>query len=382
MDTTAVVLGGGYAGVMAANRMAAAARSGLDVVLVSPQDRFVERIRLHEYTAGTRRDPTVDFGSLLHPDVRRVQAAAVRIDAAARTVQLAGGGDLAYDYLVYAVGSGEADIPAGVLAVDEVDGAAAARSRLAGLAPGEHVAVVGGGLTAIETAAEIASSYRTLRITLTTSAEPAADTGPAARNGLRRSLRRAGVELHAGTRVPLIGDLRETLGAAVVLWCAGFGVPDLAAASGLPVDGAGRLLVDPFLRVPGAERIYGAGDAAAMTGEQYAHLGMSCAAAMPMGAEAAGNILRSLDGQPASAHDSGFLARCISLGRSDGLIQFVARDDAPGRVHLHGRTAAVLKETINRMTLRWIRGEAKRSGAYTWPKGPGTGAAVRTAARS
>lgn len=372
MRTTAVVLGGGYAGVLAANRLAAAGRPGLDVVLVTPGNRFVERIRLHEYTAGTRKDPTVAFESVLHPAIRQVRDAAARIDAADRTVQLAGGGQLRYDYLVYAVGSGSPRVPDGALAIEQLEGATAARTELEALAPGERVAVVGGGLTAIETAAEIAHGYRHLRVSLHASSAPGPHLGAPARQGLERSLRRASVELHPGTSVSAIGDVRASLDAAVVLWCTGFGVPDLAAASGLPVDDAGRLRVDPALRVSGADRIYGAGDAAVLTGSGYAYLRMSCAAAMPMGADAATNILRSLDGQPAVLHDSGFGGQCVSLGRSDGMVQFVAADDTPLRLHLHGRTAAVLKEIICRMTLRWIRSEAKRSGAYTWLKGPAT----------
>lgn len=370
MGTTAVVLGGGYAGVMAANRLAAAERPGLDTVLVNPGKRFVERIRLHEFAAGTRADPTVAFGTVLHPKIRRVRDVAAGINAATRTVLLAGGGELAYDYLIYAVGSGLARVPDGALAVEQLDGAATARRALAALAPGERVAVVGGGLTAVETAAEIARSHRHLRVSLHTSGVPGRHLGAPARAGLERSLRRASVELRTGAAVSAVGDVRAELNAAVVLWCTGFGVPGLAAGSGLPVDGAGRLLVDPTLRVPGQERILGAGDAARMIGRPYDYLRMSCAAAMPMGADAAGNILRALDGRPGIRHDSGFRSQCISLGRSDGVVQFVTADDTPARLHLHGRTAAVLKEVICRMTLRWIRSEAKRSGAYTWPRGP------------
>lgn len=43
-----VVLGGGYAGTMAALRLAPYAR----VTLVDPSDRFTERVRLHELAAG------------------------------------------------------------------------------------------------------------------------------------------------------------------------------------------------------------------------------------------------------------------------------------------------------------------------------------------
>jgi NADH dehydrogenase FAD-containing subunit len=55
---TIVILGGGYAGVICANRVrssltpAEAARTRM--ILVNPLPDFVERIRLHELAAGSR----------------------------------------------------------------------------------------------------------------------------------------------------------------------------------------------------------------------------------------------------------------------------------------------------------------------------------------
>jgi NADH dehydrogenase len=43
--TNVVVIGGGYAGVMAANRLTQ--RSDVAVTLINPRPRFVHRIRLH-----------------------------------------------------------------------------------------------------------------------------------------------------------------------------------------------------------------------------------------------------------------------------------------------------------------------------------------------
>ena len=378
MGTTVVILGGGYAGVMAANRLAASGRSGLEVILVTPARRFVERIRLHQYAAGTRDDATVDFASVLHPAVRRVQDSAVRIDADGRRVQLLTGDWLDYDYLIYAVGSSVAAAPQGALRIEQLDGAAAARRDLAALPAGGTVAVVGGGLTAVETAAEAARAFPDLRVALHSAGPVAPHLGIPAQRTVEQRLRRAGVQLHIGWAVSADGDARRTLAADVVLWCAGFTVPPVAAASGLPVNAEGRLRLDPTLQVPGQERIYGAGDAAVVDG--YSYLRMSCAAALPMGADAAGNILRALDGTAGVRHNSGFRGVCISLGRKDAVVQFLAADDTPARLHLYGRSAALPKELICRMTLRWIRGEAKRSGAYTWPTGPqATDPSVRAA---
>lgn len=57
-----VVLGGGYAGVMAANRLTR--RRDVVVTLVNAREEFVERIRLHQLTVGNRdarRSPTAAF---------------------------------------------------------------------------------------------------------------------------------------------------------------------------------------------------------------------------------------------------------------------------------------------------------------------------------
>ncbi|WP_409185378.1 hypothetical protein F9C11_14475 [Amycolatopsis sp. VS8301801F10] len=51
---TTTVLGAGYAGVMAANRLAG---RGEEVVLVTPNPWFVERIRLHRVATGFGKTP-------------------------------------------------------------------------------------------------------------------------------------------------------------------------------------------------------------------------------------------------------------------------------------------------------------------------------------
>lgn len=57
-NTDVVVIGGGHAGVMAANRRTQ--RDDAAVTLVNPRQRFVERIRLHQLVAGTH-EAVVDY---------------------------------------------------------------------------------------------------------------------------------------------------------------------------------------------------------------------------------------------------------------------------------------------------------------------------------
>src|SRR5215208_4117422 len=97
-----VVIGGGYAGTLAANHLRV--RADVDITLVNPRPKFVERIRLHQHVAGNY-DATVDYGTLLYEGVGLVVDNATRIDTAARKVELASGAPLDYDYVIYAVGS-------------------------------------------------------------------------------------------------------------------------------------------------------------------------------------------------------------------------------------------------------------------------------------
>jgi len=97
-----IVIGGGYSGTIAANHLRM--RADVDITLVNPRPKFVERIRLHQHVAGNY-DATVDYGTLLGEGVRLVVDSAVRIDTATRQVGLASGRALDYDYVIYAVGS-------------------------------------------------------------------------------------------------------------------------------------------------------------------------------------------------------------------------------------------------------------------------------------
>ncbi|WP_371476773.1 NAD(P)/FAD-dependent oxidoreductase [Kitasatospora sp. NBC_00315] len=373
-----VVIGGGYAGTLATNRLRM--NADVDITLVNPRSKFVERIRLHQFVAGTG-DATIDYDTLLGEGVRLVVDSATRIDAASRTVRLASGRTLDYDYVIYAVGSTAAtpsSVPGAVefaLPIAEFESALRLRARLEELPAGAPVVVVGGGLTGIETAAELAEQGRS--VTLLCGRTLAPSLSAPGRRYVAKWLARHGVAvLDAGVvtevrpdSVVLADGSAEgaVLPSALTVWAAGFGVPELAAASGLRTDTLGRLLTDETLTSVDDDRILAAGDAAAPSGRP---LRMSSYAAGPLGALAADTVLSRIAGTEPAVIDLAFAGACVSLGRRAAVRQPARKDDTAVGVYIGGRTGAAIKELTCRFVVsKRIRGEARKPGSMSWPQG-------------
>ena len=383
--TRVVVIGGGYAGVIAANHLRL--RPDVDITLVNPRPDFVERIRLHQRVTGSD-DALVSYAEILGPGIELVVDAATRIDPAGRRVLLFDGAPLHYDYLIYAVGSGSAQsaIP-GVdefaYPIAELEQAQRLGAALDDLHYGAPVCVVGAGPTGIETAAELAEQGRTVTLVCGSVLGPYLSTG--GRRSVARRLRRLGVEIVDGPGATVTAVAADAvtlqdgrrLPSFVTIWTAGFGVPDLATRSGLRTDAVGRLLTDETLTSVDDERIVAAGDAAAPSGEP---LRMSCQAAIPLGAQAANTVLARIAGDRPSPIDQAFTGQCISLGRGAGIIQLAHKNDTAMPLYISGRAAAQLKEAVCKGTVAGMRREARKPGSAFWFKGGRrvAGEAVRT----
>jgi NADH:ubiquinone reductase (H+-translocating) len=368
-----VVIGGGYAGTLAANHLRV--RADVDITLVNPRPKFVERIRLHQHVAGNY-DATVDYGTLLGGGVRLVVDSATRIDTVARKVELASGAALDYDYVIYAVGSTGA-VPAAVpgaaefaFPIAELEHAERLRAALDELHPEAPVTVVGGGLTGIEAASEFAEQGR--KVTLVCGGQLAPSLSEPGRRSVAKWLAKHGIavleadvvaEVRSDAVVFADGAVRPS---AMTIWTAGFGVPELAASSGLRTDALGRLLTDETLTSLDDSHVVAAGDAAAPSGQP---LRMSCQAAGPLGLQAANTVLSRIAGTEPAVLDQAFVAQCVSLGRSGATLQFTDADDTPRRLYIGGRMAAAAKEFICKGTLWGIRHEARKPGSSFWFKG-------------
>lgn len=364
-----IILGGGYAGLMTAIRLSHVNRASITLVNAAPD--FVERIRLHQQSAG-QPIPRRPIAHLLRgTGVTFIQDTVTEINP--DTIITAAGRRLPYDMLVYALGSyTDRDSVPGVrehaftLMPDSV---AALYGRLG---QARRLAIVGGGATSIEAAAEFAESFPDLRVTLITRGRLGDSFSEKGAAYLYRTFDRLGVKVREGVTVTALeADRAHTSDGAipfdVSVWAGPFIAPPLARQSGLRSNARGQILVDSTLRAVSNPNIYAVGDAAYLPG-----IRMACATAMPMGAHAADNIRALLAGREQMPFRFGYILRCLSLGRRDGLVQMVRPDDMPREKIITGWAGALIKEQICRMTVSALSLERHLPGRiYRWPQPEG-----------
>jgi NADH dehydrogenase FAD-containing subunit len=357
MQHRIIVLGAGYSGAIAAGRLAKRLhREEVAITLVNAEPDFVERVRLHQLATGQHLKPRPLSEMFAGTGVVLKLATVAGVDVDRKTVTV-DGEELEYDTLVYALGSGwnAQGVPGTAEHAYELasrPGALRLRERLTQLDAGQTVAVVGGGLTGLEAATEIADARPDLDIALTVRGGLGDWLSPKGRRHLRRVVGKLGITVHERAAVTGVEADRvttadgTTIPAAVTVWTAGFAVHPIVAATTLEVTDTGRIVVDETMRSVSHPDVYAIGDAAFAMGAKNKPLRMSCASGQPMAWQAADSIAARLTGGKLPHAPLFYFNQCISLGRTEGLIQYVTTDDRAVNGALTGRFAAVYKELI------------------------------------
>ncbi|MFD4275171.1 FAD-dependent oxidoreductase [Streptomyces cyaneofuscatus] len=357
-----IVIGAGYAGAIAAGRLARRLRrEDVAITLVNPEPDFVERVRLHQLAVGQELRPRPFAEMFAGTGVRLRLARVTAVDVDRKTVTVTAtdataGEELTYDTLVYALGSAwnTHDVPGTAEHAHDIAGRPGAlrlRERLAALGAGQPVVVVGGGLTGLEAATEIAEARPDLDVALAARAALGDWLSPKGRRHLHKVCDRLGITVHEHTTVTAVAADHVTtassvIPASVTIWTTGFAVHPIAQATALKTDTTGRIEVDNTMRSVSHPDVYAIGDAALVTGPNNKPLRMSCASGVPTAWQAADSIASRLTGTKPTTVPLRYFNQCISLGRKDGLIQYVTADDQSRPAALTGKTAALYKELV------------------------------------
>jgi len=285
-------------------------------------------------------------------NTRVLLAEAQAVDVAAKTL-VCDVGPIAFDYLILAPGVTHSyfghdewrpfapglktlddalDIRAKVLmAFENAERAGSDAERRRSLA----FVVVGGGPTGVEMAGAIVEiarhalrkDFRAIDASSATVLllEGGPDVLPAfpasLRDRARRDLERLGVTVRTGAKVTCIsegavyvGD--ERIEAGTIVWAAGIEASPLGRSLGVPLDRAGRVLVEPDLSISGAPAIFVVGDLAALKTAEGRPLPGVAPVAIQEATHAVRAIAGDLAGRPREAfryHNPGDLA---TIGRA------------------------------------------------------------------
>jgi sulfide:quinone oxidoreductase len=331
-----LILGGGFGGVVAAERLATRLAPEHQITLVSRSSRFTFYPALVRLAFGqcAEEDTSYDLrDAMLDRRVRFVEAEVAHVDPGAGEVSLHGGdivGDIKYDYLIYALGRR--------LATERVRGFFEHAHHLldvrAALKFGEAVRDFRGGHavigscpgarlevpvyeTAFALARQLEERGRDARITIISPEYPSAQPGGA---DLARALRPA-LEAHhvehladfpiaeVTAEAVISGDGREVEYDLLMLVPPFVGMSALAG-TGL-ADREGYVRVDHTMRVLGAERLYAVGDAVYFSGPKMGHM------AVRQAEVATDNLAAEIEGREPAARYSHEITLVVDEGGKD-----------------------------------------------------------------
>jgi NADH dehydrogenase len=357
-----LILGGGFAGVGAAQKLE---HADAEVVLVDRHDYHTFQPLLYQLATGLLETTAVGHSlrDLLsrHENTVLHKAQVTAIDLEQRTVEFDEIAPISYDYLVFALGAevnffGTAGAPDHAFPMYTLPHAVHLKDHLLErweavdrdpslLADGAlNVVVVGGGPTGVETAGALAELYRgdfakdypgvdpeNARVTLVEAGpELFGMFKPKLRDYAEKALTKRDVEVKTGEVVasvtPTTVTLKsgETLKAHTLVWGAGLQGNPLVQSLELELERGNRIGVGPDLTLPGHSEVFVVGDVAAITDSKTEQvLPQLGSVALQSGERAGKTIADRIAGKepkPFTYKDKGTMA---TIGRGAAVVQML-----------------------------------------------------------
>jgi NADH dehydrogenase len=409
--TQIVIVGGGAGGLELATRLGARyGRKRHDIILVERNRTHIWKPLLHEVAAGSLDANLDEVGYRSHGHrwgYRFFHGTFDGIDAEAREVTIAplldedgseliAGHRIRYDYLVLAIGSvtndfGIPGVAENCLRLDDRLQADRFRNKLLNHClrvsramskdpscdAHVRIAIVGGGATGVELAAELYNAASALRhyglevfdeqrleVTLIEAGERILPALPERlAEAARHELEALGVRVLTGMTVgevtpqAIVAKSGERIEAELRIWAAGVkGMPIGGSAGGVERNRNGQFVVRPTLQTVGDDRIFAIGDCACFVppGEERP-VPPRAQAAHQMASTVYRNLVRLMSGReprPFVYKDHGSL---VSLSRFSTVGSLMG-NLIGGRMAIEGRLARFVYTSLYRMHLIAIHG--------------------------
>jgi NADH:ubiquinone reductase (H+-translocating) len=379
-----VILGAGYAGLMAALRLGRK-KQALRIALINVTDQFVERVRLQEsiVTEVTPRIPSIS-AFLAGTDVEFIRGSVLSLDANRRCVRIMSDGaeqEIVFNEVIYALGTridvdgvpGAAEHAYRLEAIEGPRSPSALRARLQenGNRP-IRVITVGGNETSVEVAGEIRTVWPNAEVSMMSSSRCGDFKGARVENAIRAGLARLAVrtidheivtEVRPSEVVTATG-LR--LAFEICIWSGGLRSAPIASSAGVATDPQGRIWVGPNLRSISHSHIFAVGDAAhpmAPTGAPYR---MSAFVALSTGAYVADAILAEGTNRQPDPFSFSTYGQGIAIGRG-GVGFFSYPDDKQRWFVVTGGAARVIRNFFVWFISYALKLERMMPGFFFWP---------------
>ncbi|MDF3818262.1 FAD-dependent oxidoreductase [Leptospira sp. 96542] len=368
MKEKIVILGAGYGGILAANRLAKQVND-IEILLINESDFFYERVRNHE-TAVSGKDHKISITKLIRPKITFLQDKVKQISPNKNEVIL-NKQTLVYDYLVYALGSTAVSKSENETSVTQYGEAKKIFENFNQDTCG-NITILGAGLTGIELAFEWKEKYPKTKITILDRGEFAGIFSDNVKKYIREKCEKNSITIKDKTKyLNFLNGFVHTEGSDpfqsdLVINCLGMLSSDIGKISNLPTNDKNQVIVNSYLQVNQYSNIFCIGDSASV---KNSYLRSGCVTALPMGAYVADSIANRIKSKSVSKFDFKFIGRCVSLGRSDGIIQFTNPNDSPKNLFLKGKFAALFKELVVKFTVVSLYLEKVLPFRfYFWPK--------------
>ncbi|MEM7335023.1 MAG: FAD-dependent oxidoreductase [Chloroflexota bacterium] len=374
-----LILGGGYAGLMAALRLSGRTKKlSTKITLINGSEQFVERPRLPEVAVGKKIEQQSIQEMLRQTSVNFIQGWIKKIEPYQREVILQNGAIFSFDYLVIALGShvSKKAIP-GIKQfafTPDPHGERSARSLhqfLASLKRQRRIVIIGGGATGIEMATEVKGAYPHQDVILLTNGEVGHFKGARIKHQIQAALQAQQIIFYEQCQITAISSEgvifnNELFQADCVIWAGGFQCSTLAKEAGLRVNHQNQILVDPYLRSLSNNRIYAVGDAAFPVGDCGVPVRMALLPALITGATAAENIYRRLIEQEERPLSFEWYGQAITLGPNDAVGFNTYPKDQPVGPILRGRLALNTRNFFVSFLGKMLEYERRWTGSFYW----------------